>query len=551
MTALRAVVVVPARDEAQRIGGCLRALGAQRRVASDAFEIVVVLDRCSDGTREAAAAAAAGIVTPVLIVDSPGEGVGVARRHGMDLACARLFEAGAPDGLVATTDADTLVAADWLAEQLSLSSRGAEAIGGQIVLAGDDAGRLAPETLARRDARAGARMRTVLARDPAAEHHFFSGASMAVTARAYRAVGGLEPVAALEDEAFEARLDAAGVRIARSAAVRVVTAARTDGRTARGLARDLELGEWLARRRYDGRTFGAEELLDRKGATTISVVLPARDCAATVRAVLETAVMPFAERGLVDQVLVVDGASRDATAVRAARAGAEVHAADDLLPEFGPALGKGDAMWRALTVAHGDVVVYMDADTADPDPVHLLGLLGPLLHDPGVHLVKAAFRRPFRTADGILADEGGRVTELMARPLLNLHVPALAGFAQPLAGETAARRDLLEAVPFAAGYGVEVGLLIDALRRVGLQGLAESQVGTRQNRHQPLRDLGAMAFAVLCAVERRIEREGAAAVPQGLVQPWDAASVRDVPVRERPPLREVIARAPAPPGRAR
>ena len=139
----------------------------------------------------------------------------------------------------------------------------------------------------------------------------------------------------------------------------------------------------------------------------------------------------------------------------------------------------------------------------------------------------------------------------MARPLLNLHVPALAGFAQPLAGETAARRDLLEAVPFAAGYGVEVGLLIDALRRVGLQGLAESQVGTRQNRHQPLRDLGAMAFAVLCAVERRIEREGAAAVPQGLVQPWDAASVRDVPVRERPPLREVIARAPAPPGRAR
>ena len=139
MTALRAVVVVPARDEAQRIGGCLRALGAQRRVASDAFEIVVVLDRCSDGTREAAAAAAAaGIVTPVLIVDSPGEGVGVARRHGMDLACARLFEAGAPDGLVATTDADTLVAADWLAEQLSLSSRGAEAIGGQIVLAGDD-----------------------------------------------------------------------------------------------------------------------------------------------------------------------------------------------------------------------------------------------------------------------------------------------------------------------------------------------------------------------------------------------------------------------------
>jgi glucosyl-3-phosphoglycerate synthase len=548
VSALRAVVVVPARDEERRIGACLRALGAQRGVAADAYEVVVVLDRCTDATRETAAAAAAGIAAPVRIVDSPGAGVGVARRHGMDLACTRLVAAGAPDGLVVTTDADTVAAPDWLAEQLALSARGAEAIGGRIVLAEDDAGQLAPATLARRDARAGARLEAVLARDPTAEHHFFSGASMAVTARAYRAVGGIEPRAALEDEAFEARLMAAGVAIARPAAVRVVTAARTDGRTARGLARDLELGEWLARRRYDGRAFAPGDLLDRKGPTAISVILPARNCADTVQAVLRTAVMPFAERGLVDEVLVVDGGSRDGTADRAARAGAEVHQEDELLPDFGPALGKGDAMWRALSVTRGDIVVYMDADTADPDPVHLLGLIGPLLHDPGVHLVKAAFRRPFRTDERVLADEGGRVTELMARPLLNLHVPALAGFAQPLAGETAARRDLLEALPFAAGYGVEVGLLIDALRHVGLDGLAESRVGTRQNHHQPLRDLGAMAFAVLCAVERRIDREGGGAVPQGLVQPWDEAAVRDVPVRERPPLRDVASRAPVAPG---
>ncbi len=166
-------------------------------------------------------------------------------------------------------------------------------------------------------------------------------------------------------------------------------------------------------------------------------------------------------------------------------------------------------MWRALSVAHGDIVVFMDADTDDPDPAHLLGLLGPLLGDPGVHFVKAAFERPFRTRDGVVAHEGGRVTELMARPLLNLHFPALAGFAQPLAGETAARRDLLRSLPFAAGYGVEIGLLIDALRRVGLDGLAEARVGTRQNRHQSLRALGAMAFAVLAAVERRVARDGA------------------------------------------
>ena len=270
----------------------------------------------------------------------------------------------------------------------------------------------------------------------------------------------------------------------------------------------------------------------------ISVVLPARDCAATVGAVLATAVVPLAEAGLVDQVLVVDGGSSDATADCALRAGAEVHAEDDLLPEHGPALGKGDAMWRALSVARGDLIAYMDADTLDPDPVHLLGLLGPLLCDPTVHLVKAAFDRPFAGAGGIVPDEGGRVTELMARPLLNLHVPALAGFTQPLAGETAARRDLLEALPFPAGYGVEVALLLDALRRVGLDGLAEARVGTRQNRHQPLRELGAMAFAVLCAVDRRLDGNRGA-FPAGLVQPWAGGAIRDVPVVERPAMRDV------------
>jgi len=274
----------------------------------------------------------------------------------------------------------------------------------------------------------------------------------------------------------------------------------------------------------------------------VSVVLPARDCAETVEGVLATAVVPLADAGLVDQLLVIDGGSSDGTAERALRAGAEVHAEDELLPEHGPALGKGDAMWRALSVVRGDVIAYMDADTLDPDPVHLLGLLGPLLYDPAVHLVKAAFDRPFATAHGVQPDEGGRVTELMARPLLNLHVPALAGFTQPLAGETAARRDLLEALPFAAGYGVEVAMLIDALRIVGLDGLAESQVGTRQNRHQSLRDLGAMAFAVLCAVERRLDgsRDGdARPTPAGLVQPWTGGAIRDVPVVERPPMRRL------------
>jgi glucosyl-3-phosphoglycerate synthase len=536
---LRAVVVIPARDEAARIGRCLDALGAQEGVDPREFAIVVVLDSCRDATAAAARVAAERIAPAVEIAEAPAPGVGHARRHGMELAATRL----APTGLIATTDADTVVAPDWLATQLALADDGAEAIGGAIDLDPIEAATLDPRTPARRAERAHERMRAVLAGDPEAEHHFFSGASIGVTAGAYRRAGGLEPRAALEDEAFERRLHAAGTRIVRSARVRVRTSARTESRAGRGLARDLELGEWLARRRYDGRSHTTDELLERKGGTTISVIVPAKECAGTIEGVLATTVLPLAERGLVDEVLVVDAGSADGTAARAAALGADVRDEDDLLAEHGPALGKGDAMWRGLAATSGDVVAFVDADTEDPHPAHLLGLLGPLLADPALQLVKAAFARPFRVGDEIRPDDGGRVTELMARPLLNLHVPALAGFAQPLAGETAARRSLLEALPFPAGYGVEVALLIDALRHAGLDALAESSLGTRQNRHQPLRELGPMAFAVLCAVERRV-RTGDAAVPQGLIAPWDGAAVRDVPVLERPPLATLAARRP-------
>jgi glucosyl-3-phosphoglycerate synthase len=148
-----------------------------------------------------------------------------------------------------------------------------------------------------------------------------------------------------------------------------------------------------------------------------------------------------------------------------------------------------------------------------------------------VQLVKGAFDRPF---DGGGAHDGGRVTELMARPLLNLHFPELAGFSQPLAGETAARRTLLERLAFPAGYGVEIAMLIDALKLVGLDALAEVDLGLRQNRHQPLRALGEMSYAVLAAVEARI---GGRAMAGGhYVRPWDDLAVARVPVLERPPL---------------
>ena len=160
-------------------------------------------------------------------------------------------------------------------------------------------------------------------------------------------------------------------------------------------------------------------------------------------------------------------------------------------------------MWRGLAATSSEIVVFADTDTEDFHEGFLLGLLGPLLCDPEIQLVKGAFRRPFRNGGTVLAEGGGRVTELMARPLLNLHAPELAVFEQPLAGETAARRALLEQIPFSAGYGVEIAMLIDCWRTCGLDALAQVDLGERQNRHQPLRDLSAMAYAVLVAAQTR------------------------------------------------
>jgi glucosyl-3-phosphoglycerate synthase len=215
---------------------------------------------------------------------------------------------------------------------------------------------------------------------------------------------------------------------------------------------------------------------------------------------------------------------------------------DEQLPEYGPALGKGDAMWRALRATDADIVCFLDGDTADPDPRHLRGLLGPLLTDPSVSLVKGAFDRPLSVGETEMPHEGGRVTELMARPLINLHEPRLAGFTQPLAGEFAGRRSLLESIPFASGYGVEIGVLIDAVRSCGLDALAECHLGVRHNRHQPLRALGEMSYAVLAAVENRLS-DRPRVVCGRYLRPWQDDSIAEVPVQERPPLSSLASAA--------
>jgi glucosyl-3-phosphoglycerate synthase len=534
MTRLRAVIAVPARDEEALIGSCIAALAAQRGVARDAYEVILVLDGCTDATRARAAQAAGDL--RLHVVERPPLGVGAARRLGMDIACERLLAAGAPDGLVATTDADSEVEPGWLAALLEAAAQGARAIGGEVVVEGLDAG------IARRRAiRLAARLHAL----PGSAHPHFSGASIAVTAATYRRVGGLEPHAALEDEAFARALARANVPIARIAGARVRTSPRPAGRAFRGLARDLALDAWLEANAYAPCRLDPAELAARKTAT-VSVVVPAREVATTIGATVAV-LRRFVEAGAVDELLVVDAASRDGTAAAARAAGATVVQEADLMPGFGPCRGKGDAMWRAQAATTGEIVAYVDGDSEDFGERMLTGLLAPLFARPELALVKGAFQRPFAAGGEVRPGEGGRVTELMARPLLNLHRPALAGFAQPLAGEVAARRELLERLAFPVGYGVEIAMLLDAEALVGIDALAQADLGSRQNRHQPLRELSAMSYAVLVAASRRLLGTGAvnALAPGPYVLPGSAEiDVRQVAVEERPAL-AVLVEAPA------
>jgi glucosyl-3-phosphoglycerate synthase len=542
---LRAVVVIPARDEAQRIGACLRSLADQHGVPREQYELIVVLDGCRDETYARVLALASDEPTLRLqtIVLAESQGVGRARRQGMDLACARLRGLGRSDGLIASTDADSVVAPDWLSAQLALVQNGAQAIGGYIELRSDELEALGAEALREREERAAERLSVVLAledRLTPAEHHQFSGASLALTAVTYERCGGLPVRAALEDEALEQELRARGVAIHRSRQVRVSTSARTSGRAPRGLAQDLARANWRARRSYAADEFPLERLLEAK-RDSVALVLPAREVATSIGAIAAHAAR-LQEVGLLDEVLVVDAGSRDGSARIAARAGLCVVQEDELSAELGPARGKGDAMWRALRATSSEIVAYADTDTEEFGEHFLTGLLGPLICEPAVQLVKGFFRRPFRSDGALARHGGGRVTELMARPLLNLHAPELAVFDQPLAGETAGRRELLERIPFSAGYGVEIAMLIDAWQAVGLDGLAQVDLGVRQNRHQSLRELSAMSYAVLVAAQARFlgpafadaNACGSISLPTG--QSGEAMEARRVTVEERPAL---------------
>jgi glucosyl-3-phosphoglycerate synthase len=294
--------------------------------------------------------------------------------------------------------------------------------------------------------------------------------------------------------------------------------------------------EWLARRTYRGGDFDPEDLAARarEQGRKVSVCLPALNVEDTVGPIVASLRERLVrEVPLVSEIIVMDSRSSDATARIAAAEGARVVQDDEVLPAVGRGYGKGEAMWKSLAVVSGEVVVWLDADVVGFDPAFVTGLLGPLLHEPEVGYVKALYRRRL----GEDEDAGGRVTEICARPLINLFYPELAGFVQPLSGEAAGRVERLRAVPFFSGYAVELGLLIDLSRHAGLGALAQVDLGDRTHVNQPTAALGTMASAITQAVLRRVADEG-----RGLADAVSGTYARPVPANGGYVLGEVDTR---------
>ncbi|MCW2866640.1 MAG: glycosyl transferase, family 2 [Marmoricola sp.] len=298
--------------------------------------------------------------------------------------------------------------------------------------------------------------------------------------------------------------------------------------------------DWSSRTfRWDDWTI--PDLLDAKVRTglTVSLVVPARNEAATVGDVVERVRQRLVHTvALVDEIVVIDSDSDDLTASVAEGAGAVVHRSRDIRPDLGTRPGKGEAMWKSLFVTSGDILVFMDADLLDWDTHFVLGLLGPLLTDPVIELVKGLYERSFSSREAVTAYEGGRVTELVTRPTIALLFPELAGVVQPLAGEWAIRRTSFSRLSVPTGYAVEIAALVDVARTRGVATIAQVDLGRRAHRHQSLHDLGAMATQVLSAL---LTRAGFAPEPQVKLRQYVredltmTARDRDVPTDERPP----------------
>lgn len=299
---------------------------------------------------------------------------------------------------------------------------------------------------------------------------------------------------------------------------------------------------WLAKRSWNRPRWTIGELVAAKAGRTVSVVLPALNEEDTIESVIDS-ISPLMD-GLVDELIVLDSGSTDDTEIRAIAAGARVVSREQALPEVPARPGKGEALWRSLAATSGDIVVFVDSDLVNPHPMFVPWLVGPLLTGDGIHLVKSFYRRPLRVSDAsgrAGATGGGRVTELVARPLLAALRPELGCVLQPLGGEYAASRELLTSLPFAPGYGVEIGLLVDTFDRLGLDAIAQVNLGVRAHRNRPLEELGAMSRQVIATL---LSRCGIPDSGVGLTQFFpvgDGYTQHTLPVSlaDRPPMNVV------------
>ncbi|MGH3085831.1 MAG: glycosyltransferase family 2 protein [Rubrobacteraceae bacterium] len=505
---LRVCVVVPARDEEALITACLEALATQEGVSTDQYEVLLVLDRCADATAERARKVARR--NPDLrlrFLEGPGRGAGHARRVGMETACERLMSIGRPGGLIASTDADTVVAGDWLAAQIEANSRGARAIGGRISLNPEG---LSDEVYRWRERQVAVRRGETPGDRDACEHRQFSGASLALTAEAYREIGGLEPLSSLEDEYLEATLVRSGIRIERPLSVRVTTSSRLDGRAERGLSRDLALASWFSRNTYWRRDLEGIKTPSRE--TTTVILAPTGDETPVPESVLRTM-----REGLANEVVLpgregVYFVTPQSDEIRTSRV-------EGLESDFDMARGPGDLLWRVLSATSGDTVVFVDARAPDL-PERVRALTSPLREREELHFVQ-----------GFESETTSALSEALARPWIQTHAPELAGLFDPLSSEFAARRNLLESLAFPVGEGFVLAFVIDAARALGATALAQVELSSRSqnNRISP-----ETARAVFAALEAR--RRGGSA-PGSLVVPGrDGLEIRRVPTEERPPL---------------
>jgi glucosyl-3-phosphoglycerate synthase len=307
---------------------------------------------------------------------------------------------------------------------------------------------------------------------------------------------------------------------------------------------DVRAAAWFARATSHWSRWRPDDLVAAKGDCRVSVVIPARDEQETIAGIVTGIREELVERrALVDELVVMDSDSTDDTARIAADHGAVVHATGDVRPDLGSFAGKGEALWKSLFVTTGHVLVYVDADLTEWGPHFVSGLLGPLLSEPQVVLVKGFYDRVLDDGSDAHTPQGGRVTELVARPLLNLGWPELAAVVQPLAGEWAVRRSVMEQLRVPVGYGIEMATLLDVWRTAGLEGLAQVDLGERAHSHQSVHDLGVMAAEILHTVARRA---GVAAPDadeaellqfvRGVGSSWRS---RRVPLTERPPAADI------------